>query len=499
MVARDDSVIRGSLIACLIFLVLALALNFFLWRWGDTQSQEAVASSDRLRTVNDRVTELDTQVRVLKAMLGRGSFTEAELTEMRQTVAGDPEMQAVQDQFTKDMSYFTADVEAQDKNYTKLPEYLVTSIRAQNDNYANSREEVTKVSVDAENKVKAAEAEKQIAETQRDEANKKVVMLNTQFEEDRARMKLENEETKDKLAKASQDLNAARKAAADKEKVLASKIRNLQATIESQKLQLNQLRQDKYETIQGVVRFVADGGNLVTINLGSADALRPGVTFGVFDEEDARRLEDAEVKASIQVIQVQGPHLALARVIARPAVKNPIIPGDKIYSPYWAPGRVVKIALAGDIDIDGDGKPDNDVLKGQIKAAGAEVAAEITSSGTVGNLDASIRFMVVGEDPELSESADPDRAEANAAAVRILGEAKAKATELGLTVIPGWKLQAYMKAIDDTITTPFGSATRGEDFQKVGPSDVGSRLPSTLPEIYKRQTKGMQEGNTIKP
>ncbi len=47
MVARDDSVIRGSLIACLIFLVLSLALNFFFYRWGDSKLREAATAKSR--------------------------------------------------------------------------------------------------------------------------------------------------------------------------------------------------------------------------------------------------------------------------------------------------------------------------------------------------------------------------------------------------------------------------------------------------------------------
>ncbi|MFK8111458.1 MAG: hypothetical protein AB8B91_04635 [Rubripirellula sp.] len=490
MVARDDSVIRGSLIACLIFLVLSLALNFFLWQWGDTQSSEKATASDRLNAVQNSVSEYETQLGILQAMLGQGSFTEAELEEMKSTSASDPKMQEIQAQFAKDMTYFGNEVEAQERSYVRLPEFLITNIRSLNENYASAREDATKIQVDADNKVKAAEAEKLLAETQRDDANKKLVTLGTQFDEDRARMKQENEATKDKLSKSTLDLNAVRKAASEEKKGLLAQTRKLQGTIDTQKLRLNELQQDKFETTQGTVRFVQDSGKLATINLGSADALRPGVTFGVFDEDDSKRLEDAKVKATIQVIQVQGPHLALARVIAQPEIRNPIIPGDKIFSPFWAPGRFVKIALAGDIDIDGDNRPDNKVLIGQIESAGAKVVT--------GKLDATIRFLVVGEDPELG---DPDsiNADRNAATIREMGNIKATATELGLTIIPAWKLQSYLKTIDDTITTPFGSAARGEDFQRVAPKGANSRLPSDISEIYKRQRKGMQQGNTIKP
>jgi len=196
------------------------------------------------------------------------------------------------------------------------------------------------------------------------------------------------------------------------------------------------------------------------------------------------------VKATIQVSQVQGPHLAQGRVVARPDISSPIIPGDKIFSPFWAPGRVVKIAIAGNIDIDGDGRSDNAAIKGQILAAGAEVTAEISSTGAVtGQLDPTIRFLVVGQDPDATN-------DQNAQAIATLGNVKARAAELGLTVIPAWKLEAYLKTIDDTVTTPLGSAVRGEDFPPETTID-SRRLPNARAQIYDTQREGMQKGNRV--
>ena len=107
MVARDDSVIRGSLIACLIFLVLSLALNFFLWRSANTSSADAIAAGDRLRTVQGNVTTQENQLTILKAMLGVGDSSAVELEKLKQGTSDDPEMQVIEVQFIKDMSYWS--------------------------------------------------------------------------------------------------------------------------------------------------------------------------------------------------------------------------------------------------------------------------------------------------------------------------------------------------------------------------------------------------------
>lgn len=489
MVARDDSVIRGSLIACLIFLVLSLALNFFLWRSANTSSADATAAASRLSQVQNDVTEKENKLNILKQMLGIGGFSEEQFNTMRDDLNEDPDMQAIEQRFAEDMSYFGPEIDVQNRNYPALPEYLVTAIRARNDQYGMARVEATKIRTDAAAEVKNARDAQQQAEQQRDKANRDKDALSQKFDEDRARMQEDNETNRDKLTTISQDFDAFRQTAREQANQLVGKNKQMQGTIDTQKLQLNQLRADKFETTQGEIRYVVAGGNVVTINLGSADALRPGVTFGVIDGDETR-LQDAKVKATIQVSQVQGPHLAQGRVVARPDISSPIIPGDKIFSPFWAPGRVVKIALAGDIDIDGDGRNDNSAIKGQILAAGAEVAAEISSTGAVtGKLDPTIRFMVVGQDPDASN-------DQNAQVIAIMGNVKARAAELGLTVIPAWKLEAYLKTIDDTVTTPLGSAVRGEDFPPETTID-SRRLPNDRSPIFEAQQEGMQRGNKV--
>jgi hypothetical protein len=230
----------------------------------------------------------------------------------------------------------------------------------------------------------------------------------------------------------------------------------------------------------------------VHINLGSADALRVGVQFGVVDVNELN-VEEAELKSQIQVTKILGEHSAQARVLGNPSYKNPLVRGDKLYSPFWAPGRKVRIALAGDIDITGDGRGNTEQLKSMIEMAGAEVAAMISSTGDMqGKLDSSVRFLVVGEQAGsgASPEADASRDRASAEISRI----KAQATELGITTIPAWKLLEYLKGINDSITTPLGAAARGADFEPLPATGMSGRNQSTvLPEVYRNQVEGQEK------
>ena len=49
-------------------------------------------------------------------------------------------------------------------------------------------------------------------------------------------------------------------------------------------------------------------------------------------------------------------------------VSDPIIPGDKIFTPLWSPGEQRHFALAGLMDIDGDGHSDLEPLMNIIQS-----------------------------------------------------------------------------------------------------------------------------------
>jgi len=492
MAARDDSVIRGSLITSLIVLVLSLALNFFLYRWGSTSSIESerareqlASSQNELRTNNDRIS-------LMKAMMGIGTISPAEFEVLRQSASGDPQMEAIERRYIEDMAYLGPDVDAQNRNYPALPEYLVNAIRSRNDQYGQARDEATTIRSQAASDVDNARKAEEEAKRTRDAAIQKQQQDNEEFLAARAKMKEEGERTKDELTKASRELAAVRKAAADEKSKLENDLTKVRAIVETQRQELNRLRSDRFENVQGEISYVVPPGRLVHINLGSADSLVVDVQFGVVDVNELN-VEQAELKAQVQVTKILGEHSAQARVLGNPSYTNPLVRGDKLYSPFWAPGRKVRIALAGDIDITGDGRSNTEQLKVMIEQAGAEVAATVTSTGVMqGKLDSSVRFLVVGEQPE---SAAGPNADANRSrAMAEIGKLKAQATELGITTIPAWKLLEYLKGINDSITTPLGSASKATDFAPLPATGTSGRNKSNLlPEIYRNQIEGQRQ------
>lgn len=469
-VARDDSVVRGSLIATLILLVLSLALNFFLYRWGDQQSLSEDSKSEQLSKANQSIVQLSGQLETLKKILGVEPMSDAEFESLATSDSGDPDIDAIGQRFVTDIGALGPNLDPANRNYPAIPQFMINSLRdrnVQNDQLNDERKRI-----DTQAKSDVAIAEKATADAKAD-TKKMENTLNeriAEFDAARADMKQKNAEIADSLTNLDRQFNLARVQSQKEIGELKKQITAKDGLIDIQKRRINELQQTEFEIAQGSVTSVRD--KQVLIDLGYSDLLRRGVVFSVIDA-DATRITDAQPKAKIEVISIVKDHLAVCRVIDAPALSDPIIPGDKIYSPFWAPGRTVKIALAGEIDIDNDGRGDTETLRGMILAAGGQV---------VEDLDPDVRFLVVGETPEVDPGADPATARQK---VGNLAATRAKAREMGVTEIPVWKLMNYIQVISDAKTTPLGSAVRGDDFKPQAPSGTNRRLPSDVSDLYR--------------
>ncbi len=147
----------------------------------------------------------------------------------------------------------------------------------------------------------------------------------------------------------------------------------------------------------GQITLVDNRTGTVYINLGSADGLPERLTFSVYSPETSEVTQDTRPRGAIEVSRIVGEHLAQARITQADVLK-PLRPGDRIHTPSWKPGAQQKFALAGFLDIDGDGQADNAALRLMIERAGGRVVAEIESTGDLrGELTDDTNFLILGQ------------------------------------------------------------------------------------------------------
>jgi hypothetical protein len=182
-----------------------------------------------------------------------------------------------------------------------------------------------------------------------------------------------------------------------------------------------------FEVPNGKIEWVDLDTARVWINRGQRDNLRKGTTFSVYkqvNEGVARGLKD--IKGAIEVVTVF-PDMAEAR-ITRSRISDPIVRGDEIYTPLWAPGRKEKFAFVGLIDLDNDGISDREVLHDLVAASGGEIVDEVDDKGVRhpanGNINVGTKFLVVGKIPDAYEAKPEDKEP-----YRLIGEAHKKMRE----------------------------------------------------------------------
>jgi len=154
-----------------------------------------------------------------------------------------------------------------------------------------------------------------------------------------------------------------------------------------------------FQRPDGRITTVDGRSRTVLIDLGSDDLLLRGLSFSVF-EGPVDNVARAKRKGSIEVIRILDSQSAEAR-ITDDALSDPILPADVVFTPVWQPGQQRHFALAGWIDIDGDGKSDRQKVRDLITSSGGLIDAEVDESGKrTGKITIETRYLVVGRPPE---------------------------------------------------------------------------------------------------
>lgn len=190
----------------------------------------------------------------------------------------------------------------------------------------------------------------------------------------------------------------------------------------------------------------------VTINLGSADNVRPGLTFtiqpsdtetrGIDSRKELRRLPTGEqitvvrTKGTIEVLDVIGPTVSTARIATQSdPIRDSILPGDLLYNAAWRKGAADHVALFGVFDMDADGTDDIKSLIRDLSRVGVVVDAyyDLEKSEWVGKYNQQTAFAVEGYYP-VSVAAD-GLSGAKGAVIQKLEAAKTQVLGAGIKVV----------------------------------------------------------------
>ncbi|MCA9124182.1 MAG: hypothetical protein H6822_20130 [Planctomycetaceae bacterium] len=415
MAKRESQGLQIALILFVMITVVLAVTTFVFFRKAEENLAKAKAAETAKQSAEALVDQQSFWNSYFKHIVGSKTLSEAELNVVIPSVEGDEEMAAVHASYQQDIATYGEGLPQEKLNYRELPALLLQAIRKLNT--ANTDLNESNNRLIAERDQIRADSLQQIALAGKTE-QKAVDDLATAQEEFNTR----REELKTTQEKQFTDYQAA---IAEKTTLVATRentikerdvaIRNLDVTVSKQKETITELRDEPFEAPDGRIAWVNQASRTVWVNLGMADGLRRQTTFSVYDhdamnvapgaggvpdDEEASKRKVDERKGMIEITRVIDQHLSEARIVSD-YTADPILPGDQIFSPAWKPGRKVRFALVGFMDIDGDGRSDRDLVRNIIAMGGGVIDAEVHDDGVFeGELSANTRYLVRGDDPD---------------------------------------------------------------------------------------------------
>jgi hypothetical protein len=168
---------------------------------------------------------------------------------------------------------------------------------------------------------------------------------------------------------------------------------------------LDQKRDNILESDQpkGAITKVDNRNSVCWLNIGSADNVRPQLTFSVLAPSNTGKAGKRERKGAIEIVKVLGEKLSEARITdVTNALQDPIMAGDLLFNPAWDPNQHERIALAGLIDLNGDGIDDTQDLIRSLEKQGIQIDSylDIRDQSIKGRgISVSTSYLVLGEIP----------------------------------------------------------------------------------------------------
>ncbi|MGW8256570.1 MAG: hypothetical protein ACWGMZ_03695 [Thermoguttaceae bacterium] len=466
--ARENQGLQIALIVSVMLSIILSVATFLCFRqYTDTAKSLKNAQDDATRKQRD-LDKLQADGNQLRRYLG------------------EPEgqsMEAISKHFDEDMKQLGAGYSQEVQFYRPLAKRLFETIQERDKQLASLKD----TNQQLKNKYESREAGKDEQLKQFDETLTQVKQdLSSRTETFR---KERNELTEDQK-KLKDELQAARKEITEKVSKAESQYRDLSSQLKKTQLVAKKLREENtvltnpvMDVPDGQISWVNQHNKTVWINLGRADHLQPLMTFAVYPT-DVSDLGKAAKKASVEVTRILGDHLAEGR-ITDDDVSDPVMPGDKLHTPIWSPGDQRHFALAGIMDINGNGQNNLQLLHSIIGINGGVVDCEVDEKGKqVGDISIKTRYLVLGEKPS-----EKSQVKALDGYNKILTEAK----ELGIPQISLKELLRRMGYKPQSRVVHYGIGANPADF-----SPQKDELPrvstGSVSELYQPREKSSARG-----
>lgn len=432
---------QGLQIALIIFVMLAIVLGvttvIYHGRYVDAlkaaKDNEEIARQERSKTANK-----EAECGELKRMIG---MTEKSLADIKE-------------QFDKDMKAYGVNFPEDARFYSPMINRLWEAVDDKSKDVKNLTVKLD--DLDTRFKIRESGKDKQIKQFEDavKTSGEDVSKLTKDYDEQRQQTLASQNELIAKLSQVRKQSVTQIERAGEEVKLARQQLQSVNKIVHDQAGIIDKVNRPTMEAPAGEIRWVNQRNSTVWINLGRADALERQTSFSVYSADSAD-LGKAAKKASIEVTKILGEHSAEARILDD-KVADPIMPGDKIHTPLWTPGEQIHFALAGFMDIDGDGRNALGTVNSLITMNGGVVDCQIDEKGKrSGEMTAHTRFLVLGDEPSVKGQQEAIQAYSRMVSdAERLGVRKMTLTELKQKM--GYKKQVTVERFGRDTSAPTG-------------------------------------------
>lgn len=458
MPSRENQGLQIALILfAMITVALAVTTYIFYDKAGDA-AQSAETAKNQAREAESRRNAAEAQNTLLKDMIGISTLTPPEKQAQMQVIQGTPEqeeLEQIQAAFEEDVKLFAVanDVLGSDEGWVggqdwmSLADYLTQVVQKRTLEWSNEKQRADQAEAERDAQVQAEVAKTQQAEQGQQSARTDLLATRGELEKERASFQDQARQLQERMTQAQALAKQEVDRITGERDAQQSRAGRLELLLNARDEKIDLLETKPYtDQPHGSIRWVDQKSRMAYIDLGLADGVQRQMTFSVYGQDETQQ-SNAIPKASIEVTQIIDRHLSKARILEDTLI-NPILPGDVIHTPVWVPGRRVHFALAGFMDINGDGQSDRHIVKNLISVNGGVIDAEVTDQGQpTGKLSSTTRYLVLGEPPSATSGA----------VTGPFSQIQSDADQLGVEKIHFQKLLGWMGYKGEFETTKLGS------------------------------------------
>lgn len=226
------------------------------------------------------------------------------------------------------------------------------------------------------------------------------------------------QELRDNIKSLGDELSTAKKKAEDEKKTMLAQMTKKDQEIKHRderiKEQADRIEQYQVKSTEApaslrtdwkIVRMDARGTNPY-INVGSADRVKPQLTFNIYGVGIDGRV-NPQPKGTLEVVNVVNDHLSRARVTSvKDPNRDPIMENDVIYNASWNPNLQKHVALAGIMDLTGDGRDSLPEFMRNLQRQNVVIDSWLDpKDGSIKGDGITVRtdYLIIGESQEFSE------------------------------------------------------------------------------------------------